>query len=123
MPRATTTGNETERFDLKTCPGGFVVLRRLTYGEYLKRRQMASNMSVRAEKGQKDFEGVMELVNQKVTEFEFANCIVEHNLEDDDENILDFANPVNIRMLDPRIGEEISTRIDEMNQYEPDLGN
>lgn len=118
MPKATTNINETERFELKTLPEGYVVLRRLTYGEFMKRRQMTSNLSVSGGKGRQDFEGVLELANQKVTEFEFASCVVEHNLEDENGDLLDFKNPIHLQMLDPRVGEEISSYIDKMNQFE-----
>lgn len=117
MPKATTNVQDTERKDLKTLPEGYVVLRRMTYGEFMKRRQMTSNLSVSGGKGRQDFSGVLELANQKVTEFEFASCVVEHNLEDEEGNLLNFKNPVHLQMLDPRVGEEISSYIDEMNQF------
>lgn len=122
MPKATTNIQDTERYELKTCEGGFVELRRLSYGEFLKRRQMSTNLALKSGAG-KDFEGVMELANEKVTEFEFANCIVDHNLEDENGEALDFRKVHHLKMLDPRIGEEISTYINKMNQFDEDLGN
>jgi hypothetical protein len=122
MPRATSTGTSTERYDLKTLPpqegeeGGYVVLRRMTYGEFMKRRNMTG---LRFEQhGKQGMQGFLDMVNSKVTEYEMSICIVEHNLEDDNGNLLDFKKPQHIRQLDPRVGEEISTLIDKMNQFD-----
>lgn len=120
MPKATTSGSETQHFDLKTLPDGYVVIRRMTYGEFLRRRQMTSNMKFEAQKGEKDFQGTMELLNKAAIEYEFGNCIVEHNLEDDDGKLLNFKKVADIEKLDPRIGDEINERINEMNQFEED---
>lgn len=120
MPKAVVNISDTERIELKSISEGFVVLRRLTYGEYLNRRAMGARMTVQAGKG-KDFEGELALVNEAVTRYEFANCIVEHNLEKDDNGTLfDFKKPADLSMLDPRVGEEISINIDRMNQFEED---
>lgn len=120
MPKATTSMHDTERFALKSCPpDGYVVLRRLTYGEYLERRQMTSGMKVHAGQG-KDFEGLLDLMNRKTTEYEFKNCIIEHNLTDEAERQLDFKRRETLSRLDPRVGEEIATYIARMNQFEED---
>lgn len=120
MPKAVTSGSDTERYDLKSCPpDGFVVLRRLTYGEFLERRQMSSGMKVSASRSN-DFEGLLDLMNRKTTEYEFKNCIVDHNLEDENGNQLDFRKATTLTRLDPRVGEEISTYISKMNQFEED---
>lgn len=128
MPVATTSGSEVERFDLKTAPpDGFVEIRRMTYGEYLRRRQMGSNMKLSSGGKQQGFEGTMQLVNQQVTEYEFAMCVMDHNLTDANDTKLDFKKPATLQYLDPRIGEEISTYIDKVNAFdaegEEDLGN
>jgi len=123
MPKAVVNTQETLRFDLKSCPGGYVVLRRLTYGQYLQRREMAAKMQFSGKPGSGDVQGELAAANRKVVEFEFANCIVEHNLEDNDGNILDFRQAWSVQAIDPRIGEEIGSHIDEMNQYEAEVGN
>lgn len=116
MPRATVDVAETQRHELKTCPDGYVVLRAMTYGEYLKRRDMLSNMRL---KGQgKDSEAIMDMATEKVAIYEFSKCIVEHNLEDDKGDLLNFRNPNTFNQLNPRIGEEISTLIGKMNNYD-----
>lgn len=119
MPRATVNQEETERVELKTCPEGFVILRRMTYGQLLHRRSMAMHVKVEGGKGRDAVMG-MALANSKVTEFEFATCIVEHNLEDEHGTNLNFTVPTNINKLDPRIGEEIDANISRMNNFEDD---
>lgn len=123
MPRATANINETEKRELKSCPpDGFIVVRRLTYGEKLERRAMTSHMKVEAGKG-KDFAGEMQLVNERATLFDFQKCIMEHNLEDEDGKLLNLGSAIDIRRLDPRIGEEIDTILGELNNFEEDEGN
>ena len=123
MPKATTNINDTERHELKMCPGGFVVLRRLNYGEMIERRAMSSRLNMTSEAGKGDITAYLNMVNRAVTEYEFKNSITDHNLTDDNEQPLDFRSPHTISMLDPRIGEEISVLIDGMNQYEKSLPN
>lgn len=123
MPKAVTDIGTTEKIELKSCPEGFIVVRRLTYGEKLERRAMVSGMKVEAGKG-KDFAGEMQLMNEKATLYDFQKCIVEHNLEkDDDGTLLDFSKVSDIRLLDPRIGEEIETVLGDLNNFEDDEGN
>lgn len=123
MPRATVDTDQTEKIDLKSCVGGYVALRRLTYGEFLQRREMVGEMKVRGDRKTNDFEGALKMINRMVTEFEFSHCITDHNLEDESGTKLNFANPRALDKLDPRIGEEIGTHIDKMNQYQEELGN
>lgn len=123
MPKATTNIADTERFELKTCEGGFVVLRRLNYGEMLERRTMAGKLNFESGKGQENTQAYINMASRVVTEFEFKNCIVDHNLESEGGQLLDFRSGVTISMLDPRIGDEISSLIDKMNQAEASLGN
>lgn len=116
MPRATVS-SDTERHDLKSAPpDGFVELRRMSYGEYIKRREMLSGM--RLEGKGKDANAVMQLANEKVTQFEFAKCIIDHNLEDEQGNKLVLSRPQDFSRLDPRIGQEIGDLIDKMNQFQ-----
>lgn len=117
MPRATVDTSKTEHKDLKSCPpDGFVVLRRMTYGEYIKRREMLSGM--RLEGKGKNAEAVMQLANEKVTQFEFRNCIIDHNLEDEAGRKLNLGSVKDFSQLDPRIGQEIGEYIDQMNQFQ-----
>jgi hypothetical protein len=124
MPKAVSNKEEVERHELKTCEGAWIDVRRLTYGEKLKRRAMVSKMQLSSSKGSKDFAGEMQLVNEQATLFDFQNCIVDHNLERDDEgNKLNLGNINDISLLDPRIGEEIDNILSELNNFEADEGN
>jgi hypothetical protein len=120
LPKATVS-LLAEHFDLKTCPEGFVKLKRFSYGAKLRRQQMAMAASMRAQDdGQgnvTEAEMAVAFAQRKVAEFEFSECIVDHNLDGDDQNKLNFQNPQTVDVLDPRIGEEISTLIANMNNY------
>ena len=114
-----------ERFDLKTLPGddkeagGWVELRRLSYGEKVRKDAEAMKMRFKSEDGSS--EGVtpeVSMINEHVTLREFALCIVDHNLEDEAGVKLDFNKPDHVRSLDPRIGDEISQLIGSMNDFE-----
>jgi len=122
MPRATVDTATTERKDLETLPpsngeeGGWVELRRMSYGEFLKRRDMVSKMSFDGQG--KDTKATMEMAQEVVTKYEFQTCIVDHNLEDHNGKPVDFRSSKAFATLDPRIGEEIATYIDEMNKWD-----
>jgi hypothetical protein len=125
MPKATANVDSTERFDLKSCPGGFVVLKRMTYGQMLARREMIK-LAVSSTKGSKDFQGELAMASSKTTRFEFQHCILDHNLEDASGRNLNLASPVDFDSLDPRIGQEIEKLISDMNNFNEDddeLGN
>jgi hypothetical protein len=117
-------GNTTERHDLKSLEGAFVVLRRMTYGEKLGRQDL-TKLSIEMGGKSKDLKGEMAMANKRATQMDFANCVVDHNLEKDDVGTKfnltvfdDFAK------LDPRVGEEIDTLINKMNNFEDsDSGN
>jgi hypothetical protein len=124
MPQAVISV-EPERFDLKSCPGGFVVLRRMPYGKYLARQEMALKLKVQAQQqkggGRSNFEGEMAMANKMVTVFEFKECIVDHNLTDASDAPLNFSSEHTLEILDPRIGNEIGALINEMHDF--DSGN
>lgn len=128
MPRATNNVLDTHRVDLKTCEGGFVVLRRMTYGQWLKRQEIMMSLQMRSEEaknGKKGQEMVADvaIAGLEVARYEFATCIAEHNLEDDNGTPLNFQSAFTIDILDPRIGQEIGEEINKMNTFEEDLGN
>jgi hypothetical protein len=119
MPVATA---DTTSKDLKSCPGGYVELRRLTYGQMLERRSFAANMSVPMGNGKRgakqDLEGTMKLMDARTTLYEFSHCIVDHNLTDENERKLVLSQESDIRKLDPKVGEEIDSYISELNNFE-----
>lgn len=124
MPRATIDVDETIRFDLKTLPDAYVVLRRMPYGKYMHRQEMALQMKIEGG-GSSESSGSFAMANRKVTEFEFRECIADHNLTDHNDAPLDFTKPFTLDMLDSRIGDEISTYIGQLLQFgeQASLGN
>jgi len=130
MPRATADTTKTERYDLKSLPGGFVVLRQLSYGQMLARQELAAELAVKTPQGgnrQQAVEGLMRIMQTAVSDYEFKNCIVEHNLEDENGNLLNFQVKGTVARLDPKVGAEVNALIDSLNQFEEfqvgDLGN
>jgi hypothetical protein len=117
VPRAT-AGTETEHHELKTLPEGFVVVRKLTYGEVLQRRSMMK-MQIEGQ-GQKDGRAEIEMMSRRATEFDFQKCIVEHNLFVDDAETrkLNLSNRTDLDLLDPRVGQEIEQIIDRLNNFD-----
>jgi hypothetical protein len=126
MPRATANIVEAERHDLKSLPEGFVMVRRLTYGQKLERRAMSSTATAETQRGNKNMKMQMQMINQQAMIFDFTHCIVDHNLEGDDGEKLNLSSVAHIQSLDPRVGEEIERILDKMNNFEEDdeeLGN
>jgi len=121
MPKATIDPtSSSKKVELKTLTGGTVTLRHLTYGEQIKKQQMAAKMTF-ASGGNQMQGGEFEFFQRKVAEFEFSTCIIEHNLEDAEGALLNFANAATLDSLDPRVGEEIASHISAMNNYEEEL--
>jgi len=132
MPRATTDTTATERFPLKSLPeqngeeAGWVELRKLTYGQILERRDMSAKMAIenvggRGANREEDMKVTTELIQKKVTEYEFKNCIVDHNLDDAAGKHLNLSDPRSVWALDPQVGQEIGELIDSQNQWDADL--
>lgn len=119
MPRATVSEEDRVRKDLKSLEGAFVVLRPLTFGEFATRREMMTKMTMRGSK--EDAAGEINAMNRAVTEYEFRKTIIEHNLEDSNGVLLNFKNPASFDLLISRVGEEIGTYIEEMNNFDEDL--
>lgn len=120
MPRATVDITRTNKVDLKSLPGGYVELRKLSYGQFLERQSLAMKMSMAVQKSnsQKNSEAAMSLEQAQlaVAVFEMRHCVASHNLEDDQGNLLDFRIDAATTLLDPVVGQEIGAAIDEMNQ-------
>lgn len=111
----------TENFKLKSCPpDGFVTIRRMTWGEKLKRQSMMTQYRMEMTKNSKDQDMALDvnILQEKVSLWEFQNLIVEHNLTDADEKPLNFRNVADIVRLGPVVGEEIQKYIDEVNSFE-----
>lgn len=128
MPKAS-VDPRTHEYELTTCPGAFVKLRTLSYHEMQQRQDVAARMyreesanDVRRGKAKQDDDAKVrayfDVMNVAVTEFEFRNCVIDHNLFIDDAETqkIDFTKPMRTWMLDPKIGDEISELIDKLNQ-------
>jgi len=113
MPRATVDENATERYELETLPEGYVVLKKMTFGERARVREMTLQASMSARGSDDSLKMMVSQVD--VDEYEFSHSIVEHNLEDANGNLLQFTRKGSVASLDPAVGAEISKLIDEMN--------
>jgi len=122
-----------EHKDLKTCEGGFVKLRRMSYGEKLQRRGFNSKMEMDMERGSRKAKSTIDIFKEEAELYDFAVCIVEHNLTkwvnshgvpcelndpDGREMPLDFKKPADIKLLAGQVAEEIGTYIDKLNNFE-----
>jgi hypothetical protein len=93
----------------------------MSYGKYLVRQEMALKLKVQAQQGSRNLDAEMGMANKAVTVFEFKECVVGHNLTDDGDQPLNFAMPHTVELLDPKIGDEIGTYINDMHRF--DSGN
>jgi hypothetical protein len=108
----------TKRYDLKTLPEGYVVVRRMTYGEELQRTEMATKFTLGGAGASLDkdsFSGALDINTTAVALWDFANLIVDHNITDENENNLNFKNPNDVKRLSSVVGKEIGEAIDEWN--------
>lgn len=119
MPVATVT-QKTEQFDLKSCPGGYVVIKRMTHGQKLARQDLSSKMKIDTGKKAKGATAEIDMMRAVVAHWEFQNLIADHNLTDESERLLNFRYIPDIDMLDGKVAEEISTYIDKVNNFEAD---
>jgi transcriptional/translational regulatory protein YebC/TACO1 len=120
MPNATVP-TDAQHFELKSLEGAYVDLKPLPYGELLERRDKASRMSMEAGGGRKrqDTSRVdIDMMQAHTRLYEFQHCIVDHNLEDDKGNKLNFTNSATLNLLHPKVGQEIETLIDRLNELE-----
>lgn len=123
MPRGTVS-LEPQRYELKTAlPDGYVVLKRMSYGQVIERRSLLT-LGFRSDGKSNDFQGEMAMASSKITAYEFASCIVDHNLEDENGVKMNLTVPDGLVQLDSKIGQEIESYISEMNNFnEEDQGN
>lgn len=109
---------ETVRHDLKTLEGGYVELRQLSYDEMLERRDGATQILMeRGIRGDDNQQMNVKVLNRWSNQFSFPRCIADHNLTDENGAALDFSKPEHVfRILDPKVGAEIESLIDKLNQ-------
>lgn len=121
MPSISNVVNETHKYELKTLPEAYIVVRRMNYGEELIRSEMSTKFLVGGQaNGKKDanVQGELDIQTSTVALWDFANLIVEHNITDEKDNPLDFKRPQVVRSLPGRLGKEIGECIDEWNSVE-----
>ena len=121
MPSISNVVNETHKYELKTLPEAYIVVRRMNYGEELIRSEMSTKFLVGGQaNGKKDnnVQGELDIQTSTVALWDFANLIVEHNITDEKDNPLDFKRPQTVRSLPGRLGKEIGECIDAWNSVE-----
>jgi hypothetical protein len=108
----------TKRYDLASCPEGYVIVRRMNYGEELQRTEMATKFTLGGGGSSVDkdnFSGALDINTTAVALWDFANLIIDHNITDDTDTPLNFKNPRDVKRLDSTVGKEIGAAIDEWN--------
>lgn len=123
MPDVSDVVNVTKRYDLKSAPpDGFVVVRRMNYGEELVRQQMSTKFLVGGNSGNgaksgNTLSGELDINTADVAFWDFANLIVEHNLTRNGAP-LNFKSRDVVKSISGPLGKEIGTAIDEWNSVE-----
>jgi hypothetical protein len=126
MPLAVITDRGGERYELASCPDAFVVLRQMTYGEWQRRSDIVTRLTVEtAERGgrnvpRRNADSVtrIDMRSLDVAIYEFKTCVVDHNLEDESGRKLDLGNVNDLQRLNPRIGSEIGRLIEQLNTWD-----
>jgi len=115
--------NKPVKYELRTAPpDGYVMLRRLPFDEILKRREMGTRLSMEQESGKRSRRAKdekqridIEMAQTITREYEFANCIVDHNLEVNGQPV-DFTKPKQaFRLVDPLVLQEIEEYLSDLN--------
>lgn len=127
-----------EVHQLKSAPpDGFIKARPLSYDEMLTRRDIAAKMIYRqrdtaskssngigakqdAPPTEEQVEMMMESANRATQIFQFSNQILDHNLEFPGGVKINFSHPQHLKKLPPKIGAEIETILDKLNEDVPE---
>lgn len=123
MPIVVVTDNISEKMPVVSAPpDGYVVVRRMNYGEELSRSAKATKLLVggsgNGKQNKDDFQGEVDIQTEAIALWDFANLIVEHNFQDVDGRTLNFKNVQDVKKLPANIGREIGTIIDDFNNVE-----
>jgi hypothetical protein len=119
VPVAVVTDTAGVKEDLKSLEGGFVIIKRMTYGQKLIKSQLTMKMRMDMQ-DKKKMGADIDLATRAVALWSFANLIEDHNLEDASGRKLNFRSPADVEALAGKIGEEIDTLIDKHNNFEED---
>ena len=128
MPRATVS-LAPQRFELKTLPakgeeeGGWVQMRRMSYGELLQSQDLAYQVQMKADTSDDEPEMGVSITRAAIAEFQLKTCILDHNLEDEGGRKLSFSSREDIVKLDAPIGQELSDLIDKMHDWSKTFPN
>jgi hypothetical protein len=117
MPVAVVTNALSDKKPLTSLPEGYVIVRRMNYGEKLLRSNMAAKFLMGGT-SKDDVQGELSMQTEEVAYWDFANLVVEHNLEDTDGRVLNFKIKADVKKLDGAIGDEIGRIIDEFQEPE-----
>lgn len=110
---------DAERFHLKSVEGAWVDLKPLPYGLLIERRDKASRMSMVSDRGGRTENRMdIDMMQSETRRYEFNHCVIDHNLGDGNGRKLNFSNPSEMNLLDPKVGQEIEQLIDTLNQLE-----
>lgn len=110
-------------FQLKTVPGGYVKIARLSYGDKMRRIERSMTQSMTQKKGQKDQKIDVDLTISLAKTMDFNKCVVDHNLTymvHGVEKPIPFGASNVLDLINGRVAEEIDKYIDEVNSYEED---
>lgn len=123
MPVAVITDDISEKIPLKSLPpDGYVVVRRMSYGESLAREAKATKLLVAGSEGKGSNktapQAEVDIQTEALALWDFANLVVEHNCEDKDGRTLNFKNVADVKKLNGAVGREIGKIIDEYNDVE-----
>ena len=123
MPRATVT-TDTTVAQLRTLDEGYVKVKPLSYGQKKTRADKSASMWAELkERGGLGDRMMLDTITRASTLFDFQNCIVDHNLEDESGNKLNFDNEATLDILDPRVGDEIEKVLASINGDDADLSD
>jgi hypothetical protein len=78
-------------------------------------------INARQQRGE-DMSMELKMMGRKTSVIEFRECILEHNLTDENDVPLNMADPLTLDKLDGRIGQEIEDCLGKMNVFEGDMG-
>lgn len=121
MPIAVVTENE-EKCMLKSCPpDGYVIIKKMNYGQSLERQDMIAEIAMQMPKDKRvDPKMEIKFLQQKTALWEFHNLILSHNLTDASGRELNFKNAADVMLLQGPIGDEIQQHINRLNSFEDD---
>jgi len=122
MPLATVSRETVGPLYLETVEDGWIKVRKMGYGKHLKRQELAARVSQQMpEKGSKtkdDRRLDYTMLAEDSQLFVFRECLVDHNLEDENGLKIDLHTRMGIENLDGKVGEEIDKLIDMVNERE-----